>query len=506
MPKIKHSIHSRLQQYVAEFSGMFTSNGKTLFCQKCGKSVNADQRSQVLQHLAGSKHKIAASRATSTRQVLLGETASSSHTPVSKSSEYYADLCKAFLSSDIPLYKLKSPELRTFLTKYTNFETPAESTLRKLYVPACYEQMLGKIRAECENKKIWVSMDESPDSSGRKVGNVVVGALENNEIVSKRCFLLACREISASNHVTMARLFNESLQLLWPIGVKFDNVLLLLTDAAPYMKKAAEGLSVSFPNMIHVTCIVHGLHRVCEQVRALYPEVDKLISNGKKVFVKAPTRIDLFKAKNPDLALPPRPIVTRWGTWLEAVVYYADNFENIKSVIDELNKDDASSIEILQNLLKDSTLQNKLSYISANLSFLCLSIKKLETSTNLLTVTINEVHDIEKKINALQGPKVEAIKQKFKSVFAKNDGFNTMCKIAKVLQGQVDIGEIENLHVSDIPLMKYARLSSCDVERSFSRYRALFRDNRHRFVMENLEKVFIVHCNSEFFQPSSVST
>lgn len=202
MPKIKPSIHSRLQQYVAEFSGIFTSNGKTLFCQKCGKSVNADQRSQVLQHLAGSKHKIAASRATSTRQVLLGETASSSHTPVSKSSEYYADLCKAFLSSDIPLYKLKSPELRTFLTKYTNFETPAESTLRKLYVPACYEQMLEKIRAECENKKIWVSMDESPDSSGRKVGNVVVGALENNEIVSKRCFLLACREISVSNRVS----------------------------------------------------------------------------------------------------------------------------------------------------------------------------------------------------------------------------------------------------------------------------------------------------------------
>lgn len=197
-------------------------------------------------------------------------------------------------------------------------------------------------------------MDESPDSSGRKVGNVVVGVLENNEIASKRCFLLACREMSASNHVTVARLFNESLQLLWPNGIKFDNVLLLLTDAAPYMKKAAEGLSVSFPNMIHVTCIVHGLHRVCEQVRSLYPEVDTLISNGKKVFVKAPTRIDLFKAKNPDLALPPRPIVTRWGTWLQAVVYYADNFEKFKSVVDELNKDDASSIEILQNLLKNN--------------------------------------------------------------------------------------------------------------------------------------------------------
>lgn len=128
---------------------------------------------------------------------------------------------------------------------------------------------------------------------------------------------------------------------------------------------------------------------------------------------------------------------------------------------------------------------------------MCHSIKKLETSTNLLTETVNEVHDIEKKIDSLKGPKVAAIKQKFKSVFEKNYRFQTMCKVAKVLEGQEDIGEIENLCVSDIPLLKYARLSSCDVERSFSRYRALFRDNRHRFVMENLEKVFIVNCNSE---------
>ncbi|PSN35166.1 hypothetical protein C0J52_23486 [Blattella germanica] len=364
MPKIKPSIHSRLQQYVAEFTGIFTSNGKTLFCEKCGKSVNTDQRSQVLQHLAGSKDKIATSRATSTRQVLLGERASSSHTPVSKSSVYYADLCKAFLSPDIPLYKLKSPELRTFLTKYTNFETPAESTLRKLYVPACYEQMLEKIRAraECQNKKIWVSMDESPDSTGRKVGKVVVGALENNEIVSKRYFQLACREISASNHVTMAHLFNESLQLIWLNGVKFDNVLLLLTDAAPYMKKAAEGLSVSFPNMIHVTCIVHGLHRVCEQVRALYPEVDKLISIGINVFVKAPMKIDLFEAKNPDLALPPILIVTHWGTWLESVVYYADNFENIKSVIDEVIRMTLHQLKFFRTYLR--TVHYKINYLT----------------------------------------------------------------------------------------------------------------------------------------------
>jgi hypothetical protein len=50
--------------------------------------------------------------------------------------------------------------------------------------------------------------------------------------------------MSAANQTTIARVFNEAMQTLWPDGVKLDNVLLLVTDAAPYMKKAAEGLSV----------------------------------------------------------------------------------------------------------------------------------------------------------------------------------------------------------------------------------------------------------------------
>ena len=47
-------------------------------------------------------------------------------------------------------------------------------------------------------------------------------------------FLLACEEISVVNHTTVARVFND-MHILWPRGVKYDNVLLLLTDAAPYI-------------------------------------------------------------------------------------------------------------------------------------------------------------------------------------------------------------------------------------------------------------------------------
>nr|KAJ4449996.1 hypothetical protein ANN_01403 [Periplaneta americana] len=70
-----------------------------------------------------------------------------------------------------------------------------------------------------------------------------------------------------------------------------------------------------------------------------------------------------------------------------------------------------------------------------------------------------------------------------------------MCKAAQVLEG-VPVGEFDGVCVCDIPLFKYARLTSCDVEGSFSQYKSLFRDNRHTFVMENLEMTFVVRCNS----------
>jgi hypothetical protein len=56
MEKVKSSDSSCLLQYVSDFKDVFTSDGKVLFSQACGKSIVAQQHSQVTQHLCGSKH------------------------------------------------------------------------------------------------------------------------------------------------------------------------------------------------------------------------------------------------------------------------------------------------------------------------------------------------------------------------------------------------------------------------------------------------------------------
>jgi hypothetical protein len=61
------------------------------------------------------------------------------------------------------------------------------------------------------------------------------------------------------------------MNLLWPVTVEQENVLLFVSDAASYMIKAAKALQFLYPKMIHVTCLMHALHRVAEEVRGRYP-------------------------------------------------------------------------------------------------------------------------------------------------------------------------------------------------------------------------------------------
>lgn len=103
--------------------------------------------------------------------------------------------------------------------------------------------------------------------------------------------------------------------------------------------------------MIHVTCAAHAIHRVCECARAKYVEVDRLISSVKKIFCKAPSRIRKLHDMYPDLAVPPQPILTRWGTWIAAAIYYADNHNKILNVLNKLDKDESAQIPIAIALL-----------------------------------------------------------------------------------------------------------------------------------------------------------
>ena len=78
----------------------------------------------------------------------------------------------------------------------------------------------------------------------------------------------------------------------------------------------------------------------------MVPEVDALVSNGKKIFLKSAARVTIFREMVPQTPLPPQPILKRWGTWVEAAMYYAQHFRAFATVVNSLDPEEAASIRI----------------------------------------------------------------------------------------------------------------------------------------------------------------
>ena len=103
-----------------------------------------------MQHINTTQHKKRINKRYKLNQQLIttnvGEQSSSSDT-VSK------HLCLVLVSSDIPLRKLNNVQLRVVLEKYTNTN---ESTLRKNYVPQCFQDVICYIHNKSQDASPYI--------------------------------------------------------------------------------------------------------------------------------------------------------------------------------------------------------------------------------------------------------------------------------------------------------------------------------------------------------------
>lgn len=469
-----------LRDYAKAYPDLRT-DGKVLMCSLCTCSISHGTLFQVKQHLQTTKHQELKARVgdRALRQTQLFEN--------QPSKGYDVDLTNMFLCADIPLSKLRLPCVQKFLKKYTDHHVPSETHVRDTCVPTIFEDLLVEIREHVKNKFLWISIDETVDSSKRCVVNVVIGVMEEG---GKR-FLIKTEMYTTVDHKVIARLFSDSLDYLGP-GFDKDKVLLFLTDAAPYMVAAANVLCQIYDKLVHVTCVVHGLHRVCEQIRIEYSNVNSLISNVKKVFVKAPNRIRIFRSLEPGLQLPPEPITTRWGTWLSAALYYAKNLDKIKGVVNQFDDKESIAIKESKSNLADKGVPVALKDICDNFTFLAQTMNDLQSSSMPLLSAMEIVLKAKQIFQSLSGTKLGRISKKWEDVFHKNKGLQKMILINLAI---VADELFENYTQEEMDAFKWAILNSADVERTFSMYKHFYRDNRTKFSEENLIKMFLIYCN-----------
>ncbi|KAL4121880.1 hypothetical protein QTP88_014301 [Uroleucon formosanum] len=252
--------------------------------------------------------------------------------------------------------------------------------------------------------KIWVCIDETTDSGHRNVANIIVGILQPES--PGNLYLLHTDYLDKVNSSTITQLFDKAMHILWPTNVKYDNILLFISDAFPYMKKAGSSIQTLYPNIIHLICLAHACHNVCEEVRTYYKNVDQLISEMKKTFLKCPKRIAVLKEKYPELPNPPRPVITRWEF-----------------------KEESECVRVAKRLFKMPSIQSNLVYIVPNFGFLPDTITKLETRGVLLSKSVDIVNNVQIKLEECNGEVAKLILDKFNKVISKNKGWENIKKI-----------------------------------------------------------------------------
>lgn len=112
------------------------------------------------------------------------------------------------------------------------------------------------------------------------------------------------------------------------------------------------------------------------------------------------------------------------------------------------------------------------------------------------------MNNIHIKLEECNGNVAKLVLDKFNKVISKNKEWENIKKINQLLTGETtnddDLNK-SNISLDNYLCLKYAPITSVDVERSFSMYKNILSPNRQRFAEENLSKYMVVNFIKCFF-------
>ena len=137
--------------------------------------------------------------------------------------DFVEKVTKAFLSSDIPLYKLNNTQIKD-LFRDIGHRLPSETTCRRTALQLS-EDELKRIRNTVHDKQFFIIVDESI-LSGTQYLNILVGSLETPHV----SYLYDCQPLKcAPNSNIIAQAVDDAVKNL---GINTSLFCLLLSNAA----------------------------------------------------------------------------------------------------------------------------------------------------------------------------------------------------------------------------------------------------------------------------------
>ena len=447
---------------------------RSVICTTCSEKIPFIDRTiatRIKEHVASRSHTFTKDRKP---QTLIEDAFQSTSQQLIAQDQFNRLIARGLMAADIPLEKLGNPSFRQMLTNISGKKIPHSNTIRGTIVKEISSSVIDKIKKRIAGHEVYFIVDETTDPASRFCTNVMVGPLDGTKC--KAMLVNVCFN-DRNDNKTVQQAVVQTCQVLWPDKNVYDLLTLILSDQARYMLLAVSEIkknSLMFPNVSHVTCLAHALSLVAKEIQKNYYLVDKYLADNKKFLLKSNKRKFDFKQQT-GLTLPPIPVLTRWGTWMNAVAFHQTNYTAIRNFVVSYKPDSKSAaFESLKKIMSGQKL--------------CKDLYDLRKYTGISNLIIGlEQHGVTME------KQLELVKEC--QDMLKDTPYEE--KLVSALKKNPDLVSFTSQVLPDVRIKReFCPLVSVEVERSFSKFKSFLRSNRQRMTTDNIKHHMIVHYNN----------
>lgn len=240
----------------SSFEVQLKNSDVVTYCKTCVSTFKIDSvhlKTQYQSHLRSTKHQ-KSNEKNVLQPSISSAVASTSASESSKTDTFAVKLATTFLEAGIPLWKLRHPSIKKFFLDEFKEVLPSENTFYSK-IDLIYETTLQKIKEYIGEHPIYFIIDETTDTCKRCVMNVLVGKIDGSP---SKPVLLSTIFLEKTNNTTVQQAVNQACVTLYGSDIPYEKVWFLISVQAPYMMKAGRRLKEMFPNLKHVSCLIHG--------------------------------------------------------------------------------------------------------------------------------------------------------------------------------------------------------------------------------------------------------
>ncbi len=205
--------------------------------------------------------------------------------------DVHKNLVKTLLRCNIPLNVVDSEDFKSFFESSFNFHLLSRETYRSKFFKILEEEEREKVLSIFKNTAFTLYLDETIDSRGLKILNVLGMPLNGKD---EKIILIDSIKIEKTNAETI---LSELLFILPKlIGERKNKFLFkaLVTDGAPYCVKLGKMIKNFYPDVKHINCLCHNLNLLAEKLRLDCGVVNLFISELKHILIKNRTNMSIF--------------------------------------------------------------------------------------------------------------------------------------------------------------------------------------------------------------------